>query len=454
VEQIIDIKGMHCASCVKLIESKLESLKGVESIKVSLIENKAFVKFNPEIISLEKIKSEIQTLGYSTTNNSVMNSDDDNDINANDKKKDNDNNNLNVNIEKKKRNLFQGIAYGLIPHISCIAFIVGSILGVTVLTQFFKPLLMNPYFFYILVLISLGFATLSSALYLRKNGLLSIAGAKKKWKYLSTMYGSTIGINLLLFLIIFPLLANVSFAAPTGSILALSNSGTSLSTLKLQVDIPCPGHATLISGDVKAINGVIGVQFSLPNIFEVTYDTSKTSKQQILALDVFNTYKATVLGESAVQTNQLNAASTSNDPASTSGSSSNTDDTLATVTNGVQTVQLSVQGINYYPNPIRVKVGIPVKLVADINNMPGCSKSIVIPEFGIRKILNSSDNVIEFTPTKSGTFQFSCSMNMYRGQIVVEEADGSVSSYTGTAPVPSSGGSYSSDGCGCGCGSR
>jgi copper chaperone CopZ len=152
--------------------------------------------------------------------------------------------------------------------------------------------------------LSLGFATLSSILYLRKNGLLSISGAKRKWKYLSTMYGSTIGINLLLFLIIFPILANISFAqAITGNFVAAINNSefVELSSLRLQVDIPCSGHATLISSELKTIDGVNGVQFNLPNIFDVKYDLSKTSKQQILELEVFKTYKATVLSESSNQ---------------------------------------------------------------------------------------------------------------------------------------------------------
>ncbi len=126
-------------------------------------------------------------------------------------------------------------------------------------------------------------------------------------------------------------------------------------------------------------------------------------------------------------------------------------DTPAAVNGGVQEVTLSVQGANYYPNPIRVKKGIPVKLVADIASMPGCSKSVVIPEFGIRKVVSANDSVIEFTPTASGTFSFSCSMGMYRGTMVVEEADGSVAAFTGNAPqtpVGSCGGS----GGGCGCG--
>ena len=188
----------------------------------------------------------------------------------------------------KKTSAKQGILYGLIPHAGCIFFIIGSVLGVTVLTEMFKPLLLNRYFFYILVLLSFSLATVSSVIYLRKNGMLSLSGIKGKWKYLSIMYGSTIGTNLLLFLIIFPLLANFS-SSPSGAFVA----GTS--TLSQSVDIPCSGHATLISGELKKIDGVEGVTFSQPNVFKVSYDSAKTSKEKILALEVFKTYPAHAL---------------------------------------------------------------------------------------------------------------------------------------------------------------
>jgi copper chaperone CopZ/plastocyanin len=421
MEKIIDIQGMHCKSCAEKIEAKLSNIEGVEKVRVSLVEEKAFVKFDPTKVDVDTIKREIQSIGYETD----ISSDNSTELPA-------------TNVKLGKSSIKQGIVYGLIPHTGCIAFIIASILGVTAATEFFKPLLLNPYFFYILIGLSFTFATISSAFYLRKNGLLSSLGIIRKWKYLSTMYGSTIGINLLLFLVIFPLLANVSFAqSTTGNFIgAVDNGGiNTLSSLKLQVDIPCSGHAPLISDELKTISGVVGIQFSLPNIFDVKYDSTKTSKQQILSLDVFKTYKATVLGEESNQ--------------STEKSSVN----LAAATNDVQTVKLSVQGSNYYPNPIRVKKGIPVQLVADINNMSGCSRNIVIPEFGVRKVVSTTDNVIEFTPDKSGTFNFSCSMGMYLGQIVVEEYDGSVSAFTGSAPVTSSS-SCGSGSCGCGCGSR
>ncbi len=276
-EESISIKGMHCKSCADTIEAKVKALKGIETIKVSLVENKAFIRFHPQKINLDKIKSEINSLGYFTDN---------------DKK---------INERKKNRGFLQGLVYGLVPHIGCMAFIISSVLGVTVATEFFKPLLMNPYFFHILFLLSFVFATISSAIYLRKNGLLSLAGIKRKKKYLLTMYGSTTGINLLLFMVIFPLLANVTPPSITGAAIGIGTDlySTNLSSITLQVDIPCPGHAPLISGELRTIKGVQGVQFSFPNIFDVKYDSTKTSKQKILSLDVFNTYKATVIDESS-----------------------------------------------------------------------------------------------------------------------------------------------------------
>lgn len=270
-EEIIDIKGMHCKSCVDLIELKIRSLDGIEGIKVSLIENKAFVRFDPTRISLEKIKTEIESLGFSTEKEL---------------------------FKKKEKPIKQGLIYGIIPHIGCILFIAGSILGVTVLTQIFKPLLMSKYFFYILILISISLAIVSSVIYLKKNSLLSYAGIRRKRKYLLTMFSSTIFINLLLFFVIFPLLANVSLGSAqiTGAAVGL-NDKTSLSSIKLQVDIPCSGHASLITGELKIIKGVTNVKFSLPNYFDVSYDPAKTTKQEILSLDVFKTYKAKVIDE-------------------------------------------------------------------------------------------------------------------------------------------------------------
>ena len=111
---------------------------------------------------------------------------------------------------------------------------------------------------------------------------------------------------LILFLAVFPMLANLdtgSFAnEETGGIaLAGEDSGqlvTGNSLIRLQVDIPCPGHAPLISGELKTIEGITGVRFDFPNYFDVAYDSEQTSKEKMLSLKVFKIYKPSVLSES------------------------------------------------------------------------------------------------------------------------------------------------------------
>jgi plastocyanin domain-containing protein len=120
----------------------------------------------------------------------------------------------------------------------------------------------------------------------------------------------------------------------------------------------------------------------------------------------------------------------------------------------VQVVKLSVENGKYVMNPSEIKKGVTVRLEADMSNMPGCSKSIIIPSFNIKKSFTSESNSVEFTPDKSGTFNIMCSMNMYKGTFTVLENDGTKASYVEKAPVSSTGGSCgmsagSSGGCGC-----
>ena len=71
----------------------------------------------------------------------------------------------------------------------------------------------------------------------------------------------------------------------------------------------------------------------------------------------------------------------------------------------VQEVTLTVKGSTYYPNPMRLKKGVPVRIAADLNSVRGCAASIIIPEFGVSKYFRQGDNALEFTPGKSGTFE-------------------------------------------------
>ena len=64
MKQTIPVIGMACSSCSANIEKKLNTLKGVNSASVSLPGRSVLVDFDPQVISLEKMKAEINALGY------------------------------------------------------------------------------------------------------------------------------------------------------------------------------------------------------------------------------------------------------------------------------------------------------------------------------------------------------------------------------------------------------
>ena len=64
MRQTIPVVGMACASCSANVERKLCSLQGVNSASVSLAGRSALVDYDPDKISLETMKKEINGIGY------------------------------------------------------------------------------------------------------------------------------------------------------------------------------------------------------------------------------------------------------------------------------------------------------------------------------------------------------------------------------------------------------
>ncbi|MDD5148606.1 MAG: hypothetical protein PHD95_02655 [Candidatus ainarchaeum sp.] len=87
---------------------------------------------------------------------------------------------------------------------------------------------------------------------------------------------------------------NVSAGSTGLQTLPANPANNSISKITLQVQIPCQGHAPLSSGELKKISGIEGVQFSLPNYFEVSFNPAKTSKEQILAAGIFRQFPAKI----------------------------------------------------------------------------------------------------------------------------------------------------------------
>lgn len=58
------IQGMTCGSCVRSIEGRISGLRGVQSIRVSLEEEKATIAFHPSLTDPEQLRAAIEEMGF------------------------------------------------------------------------------------------------------------------------------------------------------------------------------------------------------------------------------------------------------------------------------------------------------------------------------------------------------------------------------------------------------
>lgn len=106
----------------------------------------------------------------------------------------------------------------------------------------------------------------------------------------------------------------------------------------------------------------------------------------------------------------------------------------AAIRAGVQEAIIRVEGA-YHPNVITVKAGTPVRLKFDRREATDCSNRVVLPDFDISRALPAfQTTTIDFTPERPGKYPFACSMNMYRGTLVVEPDGGAPKAETAERP--------------------
>lgn len=191
--------------------------------------------------------------------------------------------------KKSPNGLYEGIVYAVAPHTFCILFIVFSLIGSIAGMALIKNFLINRNTFLIIFSVSILFAFISAILYLKRRGCLSLNGIKSNWKYLSILFGTIIVVNFALFFYIFPATANINQGKINNQ--ELNN----LSTVQLKVDIPCPGHAPLITNELRKVRGVSFVYYENPDLFKVYYDKSIISDQEITSVDIFKNFKAIIV---------------------------------------------------------------------------------------------------------------------------------------------------------------
>ena len=93
----------------------------------------------------------------------------------------------------------------------------------------------------------------------------------------------------------------------------------------------------------------------------------------------------------------------------------------ATASGEVQEVRIEVKG-GYDPGVVRLKRGVPARLVFDRQETSSCSEEVVLPAFGVKKFLPPfKQTAVEITPNEAGSFEITCGMSMLHGKLLVED---------------------------------
>lgn len=86
----------------------------------------------------------------------------------------------------------------------------------------------------------------------------------------------------------------------------------------------------------------------------------------------------------------------------------------------VQSMTVTLTDKGYQPRSLKLQRGVPARVTFIREIEETCDKEIAIPEYNIRRTLPLNEPVVvEFTPTKSDEFNFTCGMGMLRGTVIV-----------------------------------
>ena len=442
----LSIKGMHCRSCEILIEHELKKLPGITSVNVNHNTGMASVS-SDEPLDERAVQEVLQRAGYSlgseelpwfsrhakdyaelgmaflmamglyfiASSLGIVN--------------------ISTNHGSNYGNLFTVLAIGLTAGVStCMALVGGLVLGSSARYAEKHPMATGIQKFTPHIYFNIG----RIVLYFILGGVIGWAGSifqlsTSTLGYLMVAVG---GVMLLLggqLVDIFPRLKKISFTLPKGISQALGihqkadqeySHTNAMVSGALTFFLPCGFTQAMqlyavSTGDFKTGALIMGA-FALgtaPALLGIGGLSSlmKGARARlfyatigilVIAFGLYNIQSALVVYPST------------SSPQDTSSYYPVISDTAGT--QNTQTITMTQDASGYTPDTLRVKAGVPVRWVITSTSSFTCASSIVVPSLGISTNLKKGENVIEFTPTKTGSIPFSCSMGMYRGTIIVE----------------------------------
>jgi len=445
----LQVEGMTCVGCENRIESKLRRINGIVRVKASYTTNSVLVTFVEREIKLREIRRAIESLDYKIRN-STNGSSKKSESSANTKDKFLDIltifltmyllyhfahlfgllNIFNV-FPEAKAGMSLGVLFviGILTSVHCVAMCGGINISQCIPTKVENNGKKSPSQWMPSFLYNSGRVvsyTIIGGIVGALGSVVSFSGpAKGIVAIAASIFMMIMGLNMLN---LFPGLRKFNprmpkvFARLIGKEKAISKNRPFYIGL-LNGLMPCgPLQAmqlyALSTGDpIKgALSmfvfslGTVPLMFGLGALSSILSKNFTAKMMQVSAVLVF------VLGFAMFQTG-LTVSGVQLPSFSIGGVGSVVNESV--VEEGIQTVSSDVFSSRY--EPISVKVGIPVKWVIHVERgqLNGCNNRFIINSLGIQYQLTEGDNIVEFTPKKTGKFSFNCWMGMIQSYINV-----------------------------------
>lgn len=446
----LHINGMTCISCQNKIENKLSNTTGIISVKVSYSNNSADIEYDNDIITINDIATVIQKLDYTV-------------INKNEHKASKTKKsigfllmivslywilqqfgilNLLAPSQLVDTNMSYGMLFviGLLTSVHCVAMCGGINLSQCIPSNETSNenssvlSTLRPTFLY-----NLGRVISYTVVGFIVGGLGSVITftntVQGVLKLIAGIFMIIMGANMLG---IFPWLRKLNPRMPSFIAKRISKKKSSskspLIVGLLNGFMPCGPLQAMQIYALSTGNPFAGafsmLLFSLgtvPLMFGLGALSTALGKKFTNKIMIAGAVLVVVLGMSMFSQG-LNLSGMFFPPtfADSSSSKSDTPDNDIEVNNGVQIVKSTLSS-GRYP-AITVKEGMPVKWIIDApkRSINGCNNRIFIPEYDIEYQFKTGENIIEFTPSKTGTFSYSCWMGMIRSRIKVVDSNSEI----------------------------
>ncbi len=474
------IKGMVCHSCEKVIEHSIKKLKGIEEVKVDYKAGTAKITHN-EQATKEEIQKAIEVAGYKLDDGKsswlafaltvlgilvavyflIQFTD-------------------RFPLPEISKNMGYGLllVLGILTGFHCIAMCGGFVVAYTSKTVENKQSIHKAHLFYAVgktlsyTLIGAAFGLLGSIIAFTPT-IRAVAGI------LSGLFLIIFGIKMLN---IFPSLK--AFTIKTPSFISKftsshSNSSPLMMGLLNGLMIACgPLQAVYImaAGSGAALEGAkllfIFALGTLPVMIGFAYLTStflskytqkivKASAVIVIVLGLIMINTGLSLSGSGYDIKSLTTKLTSGLGSYTGYAvlGNNNQDSVAQPNNiavqkdGYQEIRMDVIGSGYDPNTFVLKKGVPVKWIINGKQLTGCNKGIQVPSLNLKFDIKPGEQIIEFTPEKSGLISWSCWMGMIRGSFIVKDDitdQTAIKKEIQANPTPKGASCGGGGGCGCG----